>query len=108
MKKWIGLITAVACCFSSTLPADGAPAVETQEETPAEPTIETQAEQPPLADETVTETESERKSVGKAAEDGSQTASRSNLGKYLLAGGMIAVGIIALILVSRNSGHHKS
>jgi hypothetical protein len=102
MKKWIGFITAIACCLSSTLPADGGPSVEDpQEEILGTSTTET----PPIADESLPDPEPERKNVGVASEDGSQTA--SNWGKYLLAGGMIAAGIIALILVSRNSGHHR-
>jgi hypothetical protein len=106
MKKWIALITAVACAFSTSLPADGAP--------PAEP-VTLEAEIVPQAtseESTIVEepaaiqTEPERKSVGTAAVDGSQTAS-SNVGKYVLAASAIAVGIVALVMVSHNSGHHK-
>lgn len=99
MKKWIALITAAACAFSSTLPADGAPPAEAIEA----PAVEESA----VVQDPPTQAEPERKSVGTAAADGSETASSSNVGKYLLAGGAIAVGVVALILISRNSGHHK-
>jgi hypothetical protein len=108
MKRWIVLMTA---CVSA-LTADGVPPTE-----PAAPETETTPTPPPatppeessVVEEPAAATappEEERKSVGTAAQDGSQTAS-SNAGKYLLAAGAIAVGITALILVSQNSGHHK-
>ena len=111
MKRWIALMTA---CVSA-LTADGMPptepvepvAPETESTPPAPP--EPVAEEPAAVTTTPTTEgapEEERKSVGAAAQDGSQTAS-SNTGKYLLAAGAIAVGITALILVSQNSGHHK-
>ncbi len=106
MKRWIALITATTYCFSSTLTADGVPPAEHVVETSSEPIATeapTQVEESPAAVEPYTE----RTSVGKAAEDGSNTASDSRVGTYLLAAGAIAAGILALILVSRHSGHHK-
>ena len=59
---------------------------------------------PELADDTpVTTPNDGKKQVGQAANDGSRTAG-SGAGKYVLAACAIAVGIAALILVSRH-GH---
>jgi|GEM_PF-1642435 len=46
-----------------------------------------------------------RKSVGKAATDGSTTAKNRVFYQYALATGAIAVGITALVLVSQHKGH---
>ena len=77
MKKWIGLIAAVASLMSSSLVAEEAAAPE---QTP--------------------------KQVGKASIDSTNTAKSSNVTKYVLAAGAVAIGVTALILVSRHSGHH--
>ena len=97
MKKWISLITCAACTFSSVR-ADEAPPV---------PPADTLAVSPELADDTpVSMPDDGKKQVGEAANDGSKTAG-SGAGKYVLAASAILVGIAALILVSRNHGHHK-
>jgi hypothetical protein len=94
MKKWISLITCAACTLSSVR-ADEAPPV---------PPADTLAISPELTDDApVTD---EKKQVGQAANDGSKTAG-SGAGKYVLAGCAIAIGVAALILVSKNHGHHK-
>ncbi|HUD00838.1 MAG TPA: hypothetical protein VMR37_00765 [Rhabdochlamydiaceae bacterium] len=97
MKKWISLLTCIACTFSS-VKADEAPPVPD----------ETLAVTPELADDPATPPpeDNSRKQVGQAASDGSKKAG-SGAGKYVLAACAIIVGIAALILVSRNSGHHK-
>ena len=79
MKKCIGLTAAVLSLLSSSLTADEAP---------------------------VAATEQEPKQVGKASADAANTAKSSHVAKYVLAGGAVAIGITALILVSRHDGHH--
>lgn len=105
MKKWIALLTSAACTLSSVTFADDLPPANqtipaTTPLAATEPAVEEAAMPTTTSDSTV------RKPVGKAADDGSQTAG-SGAGKYVLAGGAIAIGIAALILVSRHSGHHK-
>ena len=95
MKKWIALITCIACGFSHVASADEiGPRDEYMEEAAA-----IEPEDGVVADDKAPS------SVGKAATDGSNAAKGSGVGKYLLAAGAIAVGITALILVSKNSGH---
>ena len=55
--------------------------------------------------ETVPSDPNQPKEVGKAAEEGAET-SQSHWGQYAIAVGAVAVAILALILVSRNKGHH--
>lgn len=104
MKKWITLLTCAACTFSSVTYADGIPAEPTPDAPLSTPLAVTQPA--PEDDTTITPDATVRKPVGKAADDGSKTAG-SGAGKYVLAGAAIAVGITALLLVSRHSGHHK-
>ena len=92
MKKLISLLTCAACTLSS-VNADDLPVV-------------TLAVSPELADDTPPPQEEGRKPVGQAAADGSKAAG-SGAGKYVLAACAIAVGVTALILVARHSGHHK-
>ena len=101
MKKWMGLLTAIICAFTSSLRADDAqveliPASPVQAEIP----VETLAVTP-----TTTTDEEAPKQVGKASTDGTNTARSSNAGKYILAATAVAVGITALILVARHDGH---
>lgn len=94
MKKWIALLTCAAFTLSSVR-ADDVPPVDSKEVPPE------------LSDENIDIVpDSGRKQVGQAANDGSKTAGKSAQ-KYVLAGCVIALGITALILVSRNHGHHK-
>lgn len=98
MKKWIALVTCIACTLTSFTYADAAPAVEEHLAIPPE-----LAE---VIDDTATPPETPvRKQVGEAANDGSKTG--SGAGKYVLAASAIIVAIAALILVARHSGHHK-
>lgn len=92
MKRTIAFITTIACTFSSFAWADDGAADEIIEEAAITPSQDATPDQTP-------------KSVGKAAVDGSTAAQWNTAGKYVLAAGAIAIGIAALILVSRNSGH---
>jgi hypothetical protein len=97
VKKWISLLTCVACTFSSVH----------AEEAPIPPVEEVLAVSPELADDAPSHMPDDgKKQVGEAANDGSKTAG-SGAGKYVLAACAIAVGIAALLLVSRGHGHHK-
>jgi hypothetical protein len=95
MKKWIAILTTVACAFSSV-----------RAEAPSTPNPEGMIVAVEADDQNTDTTPDEqaRTPVGKAASDGSSTG--SGAGKYVLAAGAIAVAIAALILVSRHSGHH--
>jgi hypothetical protein len=96
MKKWISFLTCIACIFSSVR-ADEAPPVPQENTTMDVP--------PELDDETDALPQDDgKKPVGQAASDGSKS---SGVGKYVLAGCAIALGIAALILVSKNHGHKK-
>ena len=95
MKKWTGLLIAIVCIFTTPLRADNAqteivPATSTESQPPTP--ISTTAEQAP-------------KQVGKASTDGTNTAQASMTGRYIFAATAVAVGITALILVSRHNGH---
>ncbi len=126
MKKLISILTCVAFTFSS-VHADEAPPKDTlavspelatDEASPKEtlavspelatdevPPKDTLAVSPELADDNPVSTPDDgKKHVGEAANDGSKTAG-SGAGKYVLAACAIVVGIAALILVSRHSGH---
>jgi hypothetical protein len=95
MKRLISLMTCAAFTFSS-VHADEVPPV---------PEIEHLAVSQELGDDTFDSSPADgKKQVGEAANDGSKTAG-SGAGKYVLAACAIAVGIAALILVSRHSGH---
>ena len=95
MKRCIAFITCLACGFSSIVHGDDiGPRAEF-----IEAAVEPTADAADVTDQTP-------KPVGKAAADGSNTAKGSGAGKYVLAAVAIAVGITALILVSRNDGHH--
>ena len=82
VKKWMGLIVGAAALLSSSLAAEE-----------AAPELVAAAEQAP-------------KQVGKASVDSVNTAKNNNIAKYTLAAGAVAIGITALILVSRHHGHH--
>ena len=109
MKRFIALLTCAAFTFSS-IRADETPPlppVDNQAAAPAPATGDGLAISPELSDDnTAAPTNEGKKHVGQAAEDGSKTAG-SGAGKYVLAACAIAVGIAALILVSRHSGHKK-
>ena len=94
MKKWISLMTAAACALSSVRADD----VAYEEETPA-----------PIMGEIIQEGIDEPippKQVGKVSVEGAQAARTSTAGKYILAASAVAIGVAALILVSRHHGHH--
>jgi|SRR3569832_177677 len=93
-KKWVGIVTGTLCVLSSSLVADEAGLV------PAEAV---QVEPASLADTT---SQDAPKQVGKASADASNTAKSSNVAKYVLAAGAVAIGVAAIILVSRHNGHH--
>jgi hypothetical protein len=116
MKRFIALLTCAAVTFSSVR-ADEAPPlppVDNQNMTPDQtggnstpPSGDDLATSPELSDDnTAAPTNDGKKQVGEAADDGSKTAG-SGAGKYVLAACAIAVGIAALILVSRHSGHKQ-
>ena len=86
MKKWIGIIT----CFVVTLTSLRADVI---------------AQPEPAQEETTEEEQVEKKQVGKAADDGSQSG--SGAGKYIAAAAALAVGVAALVLVSRHHGRSK-
>ncbi len=46
--------------------------------------------------------------VGKAAEEGSSSGKSSHWAQFALAGGAIAIAIVALVLVAKNKGSHTS
>ena len=94
MRKWIGLVTATLCVLSSSLRADEAPAEPAAVENVAAPV-------PPEAD-TDADMQKAPTQVGKAATDSTQTAKTSNVAKYALAAGAVAIGITAIILVSNS------
>ncbi len=91
MRKWIGLVTGVLCVLSSSLRAD---------EASIEPIELAAAPEVPAADELTP------KQVGKASAESMNTAKNSYAAKYVLAASAVAIGIAALILVSRHHGHH--
>jgi hypothetical protein len=101
MKKWISLVTCVACTLSSLTYADAAAPV-----VPDEETVQLAVSPELTVDEAdaTPDAMASRKQVGAGAEEGSKAGSRA--GKYVLAGCAIAVAVTALILVSRHSGHH--
>lgn len=105
MKKWIALLTCAAFTVSS-LRADNmptTPAADDMQETPAQEPQEAPAE---LSDDAPEAMQDDgKKQVGQAANDGSKTG--NGAGKYVLAGAAIAIGIAALILVSKNHGKKK-
>ena len=107
MKKWIAVITSIACAFSTTICADelshDASIKDIQN---LDERIALVESQPDAGSDHDTSTDITRKQVGTAAADGSVTGA-SNVGKYVLAGTAIAIGVAALILISRHSGHHK-
>lgn len=117
MKKFVSLLTCAAFLFSS-VKADEAPplppvdnqAIAPEQNTgstpsPAENMEDGMAVTPELSDDTMTEpTDDGKKQVGEAPADGK---TGSGAGKYVLAACAIVVGIAALILVSRHSGHKK-
>ena len=93
MKKWIGLITALVCVFSHPTHADNSEFfAEVVSEEPTEE-IETTPSQSP-------------KQVGAVSAEAASAARTSTAGKYILAGAAVALGVVALILVSRHHGHH--
>ncbi|HEY5235378.1 MAG TPA: hypothetical protein VIJ14_04295 [Rhabdochlamydiaceae bacterium] len=113
MKKFVSLLTCAAFLFSSVR-ADEAPPLPpvdnqamTSDQDNGTPPAETLATSPELSDDnTAAPTNDGKKHVGEAANDGSKAAG-SGAGKYVLAACAIAVGIAALILVARHSGHKK-
>ncbi|MGH2612221.1 MAG: hypothetical protein ACRDFB_04125 [Rhabdochlamydiaceae bacterium] len=90
MKKWIGLLTAILCLLSSSLTADEAPS-----EIIAAPEVLVVAD------------DQAPKQVGKASLDSTNAAKSSNAAKYVLAAGAVAIGVAAIILISRHHGHHR-
>lgn len=78
MKKYTAAITCASLLFASTMHAEETTA-------PAQPAQVNQ--------------------VGKAAEDGSNSAKDSKWVQFAIAGGAITVAIIALCLVSTHKGH---
>jgi len=103
MKRFFTLLTCAAFTLAS-VHADEPPPVDNS--APAQ-TPDDMAVSPELSDEnTAAPTNTDRKQVGQAAEDGSKAAG-SGAGKYVLAACAIAVGVAALILVSQHSGHKK-
>jgi hypothetical protein len=97
MKKWISLVTCVACAFSSL--AYGEEALAAPEAIVNETLVA--AAEPGLITQ-----EQARQSVGKAAGDGSSSARGSSAGKYILAAGAIAIGVAAILLIARHHHHH--
>lgn len=131
MKKWISLLTCTAFIFSSIRaddapPAPNVPGLPSDSENfippreadttpptpdvpglPSDPSSSGYAGTPELSDDPLNVQQDEgKKQVGQAANDGSKAAG-NGAGKYVLAGCAIAIGIAALILVSKNHGHHK-
>lgn len=108
MKKLIGIMTGTLCLFTSALRADEA---LVEEAAPApiveEAAVPLEAVAPIEADATTDTTEKQPTQVGKASEDGMNTSKSSTIAKYALAAGAVAIGITALILVSRHHGHHQ-
>ncbi len=110
MKTWIGMLTAVVCSLpSSMIYADDAAESVTvelaQESSPPEGSLPMNT---PLADQEASpaQTGPQAGQVGKASADSANTGKANNVAKYVLAGSAVAVGIIAIILVSRHHGHH--
>lgn len=85
MKKWTALITGILCVLSSSLTAD---------ELAHTATIVAAEEQEAPAQ------------VGKASADATNAAKSNNTAKYVLAASAVAIGVTAIILVSRHHGHH--
>ena len=95
MKKWIGIVTGTLCVLSSSVCADEVPVEVAQVvavEEAAAPAVLAADEQTP-------------KQVGKASADSTNTAKSSNAAKYVLAAGAVAIGVAAIILISRHHGH---
>jgi hypothetical protein len=113
MKKFVSFLTCAAFLFSSVRADDAPPLppVENQATSPDHPSTPPSSEDglaasPELSDDTTAApTDDGKKQVGEAANDGSKTG--SGAGKYVFAACAIVVGIAALILVSRHSGHKK-
>ena len=104
MKRFIALLTCAAVTFSSVR-ADEAPPLPPVDNQTTPVTGDGLATSPELSDDNATAPVNDgKKQVGEAAADGSKTAG-SGAGKYVLAACAIAVGVAALILVSRHSGH---
>ncbi len=103
MKIWIGILTAAVCSLPSSMiyaddSAESATIELAQESSPPEGSLPMNT---PLADQ-----EASPAQVGKASADSANTGKASNVAKYILAGSAVAVGVIAIILVSRHHGHH--
>jgi hypothetical protein len=98
MKKWIGFITTVSLICSAAKADEVLPEVAQTQETLAEAPLEDAI---PLSPD-----EQAPKQVGKASTDSSNTARNTAMVKYALAAGAVAIGVTALILVSRHGGHH--
>jgi hypothetical protein len=103
MRKWIGIVTGTLCVLSSTLRADEAPAVP---EAAAEVVPAEQSAAPEVLTNDANQTEKPPAQVGKASVDSSNTAGSSTAAKYVLAASAVAIGVAAIILVSRHHGHH--
>ena len=111
MKKWIALFTCAAFTLSSLRADDFPPTPPSLPAPPAADMMETPVQEPQETPSEISDDVPEampddgKKQVGQAANDGSQTG--NGAGKYVLAGAAIAIGIAALILVSKNHGKKK-
>lgn len=97
MKNWIALIACTLSLLPYSLRADGAlpppQGVTMPAETAAPAEIPAEEEAP--------------KQVGKASVDGANAGRTSKALKYVLAATAVAIGVTALILVSRHNGHRS-
>ena len=97
MKNWIALIACTLSILPYSLRADGA--------LPPPEVVTMLADVTPPAE--VAPEEDAPKQVGKASLDGANAGKTSKALKYVLAATAVAIGVTALILVSRHNGHHK-
>ncbi len=103
MKNWIALIACTLSLLPYSLRADGAlptPEAVTMQANATPPAV---TEFPP----DVIPDEDAPKQVGKASVDGANAGRTSKALKYVLAATAVAIGVTALILVSRHNGHRS-
>lgn len=98
MKNWIALIACTLSILPYSLHADGnlppPQGITMPVETAAPAEISAEDDEAP-------------KQVGKASVDGANTGKTSKALKYVLAATAVAIGVTALILVSRHNGHRS-
>ncbi len=104
-KSFTSTLIIFSLLLSPALRADTAVTSEPTQTAPVSQTapVTQTADVTPAADTT----NDEGTPVGKASDDGTRAAKRQQWQNIAIAAAAVAVAVTALILVSRNNGHHK-